>query len=247
MEPCQSPHQVGLSFAIRAVALLSLVEITAASLLAADSPLSEHMLARAVIALVAAVALLPRHTLASTRTVLPVLCWSVLCGVSIIPGLLWLEWAPGNSSRVFLLAGGCALLVFLFACFRWSLAVCFGDRRTAARVSLATLLLSLTLPLWASPLALLHGASKWFVDAIVALCPASYLAALSGMDYLRGEWMYQHAPYGSLRFDYPDPLQATLLILLLAAVFFTSARFYSPAHRSGRLPAIAPQLLEVKT
>ena len=119
----------------------------------------------------------------------------------MVPGLLWLGWTPETISRVFTLACCTALLVFMFGCLRKSLALGLGDRRTASQITLAALTLSLTLPLWAAPLAVLNGANKGFVDTIVALCPASYLASVADIDYLRGDWMYQHTPYGSLRFD----------------------------------------------
>ena len=117
----------------------------------------------------------------------------------------------------------------------------------ASQATLAALFLSLALPLWASPLATLNGASKWFIDALVAICPASYLASVAGIDYLRSDWMYQHAPYGSLRFDYPDPVHATVVIILLAAIFSARALSRLTGPGPGQILADSPQLLEVNS
>ena len=107
---------------------------------------------------------------------------------------------------------------------------------------MAVLLSSLTLPLWASSTASLDGGSKWLVDVIVGLCPASYLAGLTQIDYLRGNWLYQHTPYGSLRFDYPDPVYTTVILLLLAVLMTTLAIVRWPFNINRG----APESLETK-
>jgi hypothetical protein len=151
-----------------------------------------------------------------------------------------------DDPRIILLAGGSALLVLLFGCFGRALAFRLQDRRLAAQGSLAVMLLGLTLPLWAAPLAVIFGARQWVIDGIVALCPASYLAGLSGIDYLRGEWLYRHTPYGSLRFDYPDVANSSLVIFLLAAALFTYAGSCRSRRKAGPPATAAPQHLEIE-
>lgn len=236
----------GLWLAARAAGLLLLTEAAAAWLLAGDSTFSEAVLARALFTLFLATVLQPQPAHAGATAIPLLLLWSLLSGASLALGLLWLAGFSHYNHRLLPLAGGTALLVFLFACLRWSLAMRCKDRRIASQATLATLILSLTLPLWSAPLAVLNGASKAFVDSIVALCPLSYLAALAEVDYLRSDWMYQYAPYGSLRFDYPAPAVSTLLILLLATIFIMYANVRRAGPRTGQLPAIASPLLEMK-
>lgn len=50
-------------------------------------------------------------------------------------------------------------------------------------------------------------------NAVVALSPASYLSSLVEYDYLRSEWFYQYTPYGAMRYDYPNPIGSTVLLL----------------------------------
>lgn len=236
----------GFTLAVRGLVLLLLTQLASASLLAADSNVAEQLLARAVFTLVLGMALLPQPVPGQPPRLGLLLCWSLLSGASIAPGALWLQPDFHVANRVAVLAGGTALLVFLFGSLCWCLAGRLGDRRLAAQATLTTLLLGLTLPLWLSPLAVLHGGDKWFVDSIVALCPASYLATIIDIDFLRGDWMYRHTPYGSLRFDYPDALRASVTMLAAAAVFIGAGRFRLSSRRTDRFPVIAPQLPEPK-
>lgn len=245
MQPSHSAQGFTCALIARCLAVPLLVEAAAKGLLAVDSGFSEHIMARAVFTLILATALLPLPDPARSSTGRLLLLWSLLNGASLVAGLLWSATTTQDTVALVPLASGTALLVFLFGCLRWSLALRLADRRKAAQISLVTLLLSLTLPLWAAPLALLQGAGKWLVDTIIALCPVSYLAALAQIDYLRSDWMYRNTPYGSLRFDYPDPLYAT--IALLAALIIIRASVRLPGHDNGRLAAAAPQLLEIKS
>jgi hypothetical protein len=67
-----------------------------------------------------------------------------------------------------------------------------------------------SLPLWYGPWAELLAARSWLVDGPLALSPLGYLASMAGSDLLRGDWLYRHAAYGLLRYDYPGALTATL-------------------------------------
>lgn len=247
MKQRQAVSGYGMELALRAAVLFLLTEFAAACLLNADSAYPEQLLARAVLTLLLATLLLPQPSLSIPPRIGPLVFWSLLSGVSLISAFLWLPERNVLDPRIFLLAGGAALLVFMFSCFSRALAFHLQDRRLAARGSLAILLLGLTLPLWASPLAVIVGARQWFVDSIVALCPASYLARLAGIDYLRGDWMYRHTPYGSLRFDYPGVVSSSIVILILAALFFTYAGSCLSRRKAGPPATAAPKLLEIKS
>ena len=246
MEQRQASSGYGMELAIRAAVLFLLTLLAAAWLLPTDSAHPDQLLASAVLSLVLAILLLPQPSLSTPPRFGPLLLWSLLSGVSLIGTLLWLPEGNPLDPRVALLGGGDALLVLLFACFGRALAFRLEDRRLAARGSLAALLLGLTLPLWASPLAVIFGARQWLIDSIVALCPASYLARLAGIDYLRGDWMYRHTPYGSLRFDYPDAVSSSLVILILAALFFAYAGSCLSRRKAGPPATAAPQHLEIE-
>lgn len=245
MEQRQAIVGFGRELTLRGAALFLLTEI-AATLIAADADYPDQLLARAVLTLLVATLLSPPASLSKPMLIAPLLFWSLFSGVSLSCGLLW--QSPGNplDARAFLLAGGTAVLVLLFTCLGRALAFRLEDRRTGARGSLAILLLGLTLPLWAAPLAVMSGARQWFVDSIVSLCPASYLASLAGIDYLRGDWMYRNAPYGGLRFDYPDAVYSTVIILLLSGVLFTYAGSCLSRRQADPPQVAAPEILEIK-
>jgi hypothetical protein len=236
----------GLLLTGRGVILVASTELAAAYFITADSPISEQLLMRGVFTLILAILLLPEPELGKRPGVSLPISWSLLSGASVFVGLMWMPGISTSLSTALLLAMGTAALVLLFASLSLVLAYHFNDRRRASRFTLATLLLCLTLPLWAAPVAALYGSSKWLVDTVVALCPVSYLAALAKIDYLRGNWLYLHAPYGSLRFDYPDPVRATFLIVILSALTSILGRFQRLGLRPNKLPSVLSEPLEIK-
>jgi len=236
----------GMELAIRGAILFLLSLLTAAWLLPADSAYTDQLLERAVLHLLLAILLLPQPAITAPPRIGLLVVWPLLTGVSFTGNLLWLPESSLHDPRIFLLAGGDALLVLLFGCFGGALAFRLQDRRLAAQSCLAVMLLGLTLPLWAAPLAVIFGARQWVVDSIVALCPASYLAGLAGIDYLRGDWLYRYTPYGSLRFDYPDAASSSIVICILAAALFTYAGSCRSRRKAGPPATAAPQHLEIE-
>jgi len=85
----------------------------------------------------------------------------------------------------------------------------------AHRVVLVVLLLSVSAPLWLSPLCATL-ASQSITDLVLAVSPIGYLASLTDFDPLRSTWFYTNTPMGGLRYDYPNPV-------LLTAVYWSLA------------------------
>ena len=221
---------------VRAVALLLSVELAAALLLADGAVLSERLMLRAVAVLVLALLLMPYPDLGEPLRVGQLARWGVLSAAALVAGTILFGVAPVFTRMVWLLAAGTALLVCLFGGISLRLALWLGDRRKASHSALGILMLSLSVPLWLSPIAALFGATRWLVDAVIALSPASYLAALAGIDYLRSDWFYQHTPYGGLRYDYPDPFYLSLGILLSLAIILAPALRRVPESSFSDLP-----------
>lgn len=195
------------------------VGLAALATVSLSSPLPlrpmEWLLTCATLTLVFSVFFFPLPVHPGPRAPALVLAWAALMStvIVVLGGSQGMLSAPGGNG--WLLAMGAGLLAAVFASLALFLAAWLDDRRGAARATLAVLLVSLAAPLWASPLIVMFGSSKWFVDALVALCPVSYLASLADIDYLRGDWFYRNTPYGGLRYDYPDPLA---LLFILAAM-----------------------------
>lgn len=223
-----------LPLVARVLALPVLVELAARGL-PADTPFAaESILWRAALVVLLALLMLPqppRHWRRGPAAA-ALLAWAAYCallvpvGVPGEPASLWLSPALWHTTL------GTALLIALFAALTVFLAQRLGDRRIAARIGLGTLLMSMTLPLWASPFVTLFGATRALVNAVVALCPVSYLAALAGVDYLRSDWFYRHTPFGGLRYDYPQAAYLSVFILLLLALLLSAGK-----RRRDRLPA----------
>jgi hypothetical protein len=234
----------GWLLAGRGIALILLAELAAIIVSSGEWLLSGQLLFRGVITLVLAVVLMPSQGRGEPPAIAIPLVWSLLSAIALLCGLVGVSTVRVSSGTALALAQGIAVLVFLFGCWSFTLAYYFNDRRLAARITLVILLLCLTLPLWAAPFAALYGASQWLVDTIVALCPISYLAALTEIDYLRGIWFYQHTPYGSLKYDYPNPAYTTILILLSSLSITFLTRFSWPGRRLRKLTETNTQPLE---
>lgn len=226
---------------VRTLALLLALELSLLLLLSPEAPLSERMLFRAAVLLVLAMMLFPFSTLTMSGGSVQSALWSVAVSAVFLAGVALSDSAALATIDVWLLAAGTGLLACLFGSISSGLAALLEDRRAASRITLTALLLSLSLPLWSSPIAALFGACRWLVDLLVALCPMAYLASLAGIDYLRGDWFYQHTPYGGLRYDYPDPLLLSGTIVLLIAVLWRFTRRWT-APSSITSPANSMEL-----
>jgi uncharacterized membrane protein YhaH (DUF805 family) len=208
------------------LALMGFVELAVGLLIGGEATPSEYLLLRATLVLVLAVQLQPRQTAPGPVAIRASLLWSILCGVVLLAGH---ELSVGGALRslpVVLVAAGTGLLVYLFSGAAQLLSQRLHDRRRASRICLLVLLLSVSLPLWAAPLAT-FGSATVLVDAIIALCPVSYLATLADIDYLRGAWPYQYLPYGGLRYNYADPALMTMALLAGAALITAPGVFRS--------------------
>jgi hypothetical protein len=223
----------GVLLLAHCLALMVLVELGLGLLIGAEATPSERLLLRATFILVLAVQLQPRPWAPRFVAIRLSLLWSILCGVALLAGQELSVGGALHSPPVLLMATGTVVLVWLFSSATLVLSQVLNDRRRASRIGLLVLLLSVSLPLWAAPLAA-FGIATVVVDAIIALCPVSYLATLADIDYLRGAWSYQFLPYGGLRYNYADPVLVTLA--LLAGVALSTALSVS----SSRLPTYKP-------
>lgn len=216
---------------VRVLVLLLTAELTGALLLSDGAVASQRLMLRSVVVLVCAVLLLPFPGRGGWSGVALVAWWSALGAVALLSGTALAGGVELVARReVWLVAVGLALLIALFSSIACALAHWLSDRRAAAHGVLGLLLLSLTLPLWLSPMVGLFGATRWLVDTVISLCPLTYLATLADIDYLRSDWFYQHTPYGGLRYDYPDPAYLSMAILLLLAAMLALAWRRVPAY-----------------
>ena len=204
--------------------LVVLTELAAGLWSGAETTASEQLLLRATLILFIAVQLQPRPTASGPLAMGLALLWSIGCGLALLVGMVGMVGSePGfgdalSSAPVLLVATGTSLLVLLFSSATQLLSQVLNDRRRASRLCMLVLLLSVSIPLWAAPFAML-GITPWFADAVIALCPLSYLATLAEIDYLRAAWPYQYLPYGGLRYDYANPVLVTLALLAAMALF----------------------------
>jgi hypothetical protein len=209
--------QIGLLLAGRWLALVLVTEVLAALLLGVDAAASVQVLLRATIILFLGTHILPRPQPEETVDFGSLALWCLMCALALPAGVALAGGELFRVQHLLPMAGGVALLVLMFCTVSLQLGRWLNDRRLAARICTAALLLSLSLPLWAAPLAL-YGIGDFALDTIIALCPVSYLATLAEIDYLRSDWWYRHMPYGGLRYNYADPLVLTLVMLSSVAV-----------------------------
>ncbi len=227
--------------ALDSVARAVLLTLFLAAIIALSQGMpSDRLMLAAAVAVPAAVLLSPAASRDSQGPPWSLLLWVALV-LPALPAALALTGVPGAATaRLWALAAACSLLVWVCGCIALLLTRRLGDRRTASRAVLPGLLWLFALPLWSAPLVALAGSPRWLVDAVIALCPVSFLAAAADIDYLRGAWFYRHAPYGALRYDYPDAaLYAALLLLLSALLLFArgvagggQSRSHSPLELS---------------
>lgn len=112
----------------------------------------------------------------------------------------------------------CAI-VFCLGMLLWSLAQLFRvifpaseDTRTAV-VLLAAIAGSA--PIWLGPVVDLYQPGSLFVNLAVSATPLTHVSVAAEYDYLRGDWLYRHSPFGSLPFVYPGFGGITVCYLLL--------------------------------
>jgi hypothetical protein len=226
-----------VSVAVVYPAILLLLVHLLAGWLAANSTPSEAFLLRAVLILLLGLQLMPAAPLEAPLPGGHIALWSALCGVVFLAGLALDGFSPGALAALVPMAGGLVLLLMLFGSLAALLSQLCRDRRIGSRLCTIALLLTISLPLWASPLVQTAAGGK-MTDLIIALCPVSYLAVLADVDFLRSEWWYRHMPYGGMRYSYPDALPLTLAALAaLAAIATLGMRQAGPeGFRFPRFP-----------
>ena len=216
--------------------LLLLVQILT-GWLAPEATLSEAFLLRAVLILLLGVQLMPAPPRGAPLPGGAIALWSAFCGLVFLAGLALDGFSPQALAALLPMTGGLVLLLMLFGNLAALLSQLYRDRRVGSRLCLVALLLTISLPLWASPL-VQTAAGENLTDVIIALCPVSYLAVLADVDFLRGEWWYRHMPYGGMRYSYPGALPLTAAALAaLAAITTLGTRLASPGRfRFPRFP-----------
>ena len=218
------------------LAILFLLVHVLSGWLAADSTPSEVFLLRAGLVLLPGVQLMPAPAVGAPLPVGHIALWSIFCGLVFFAGLALDGFSSQALAALVPMTGGLVLLLMLFGSLAALLSQLYRDRRVGSRLCLVGLLLATSLPLWASPLVQAAGGGR-LTDVVIALCPVSYLAVLAEVDFLRGEWLYRHMPYGGMRYSYPDALPLTLAVLAaLAAIATIGVRL--TGSTSFRLPGI---------
>jgi hypothetical protein len=118
--------------------------------------------------------------------------------------------APGTSTPA---AAGLGLMAALITALVGSigrlLAPACADGHAAIAGPAAGLALLAAAPLWLGPVIARTEPAQWVSDAVIALSPLTHLSLPAQADYLRSDWFYRHAPFGGLRYDYPNPATVT--------------------------------------
>ncbi len=175
--------------------------------------------------LVAVLSVVVGHLSWPARTRGGALAWPALIAVSAVTVMLL---AVGASRADAVVVAALALGVALVSAALEAVAalLCTLGAAPAAASGVALLLLGIfaASPVWLGPWAEVTGHVQ-AANVVVAVSPLSYLAALAQYDYLRGQWFYAHSPLGSLRFDYPGVLAASMAWAALAALCRGLARF----------------------
>jgi hypothetical protein len=211
---------------------LAAVGIVLASVIAAEPLVRSAQLtvSAGAVAAGAWIALAGEVLAAGRATIRAALVWSALAAVATVV----VAAADGLDAALLAVAAGAALLV---ACFGLLLAwvhTCTRDAATASAICITLAGLAGAAPLWLGPIAESFAERTALVNAIVAVSPLTYLAALADFDYLRATWFYEHSALGALRYEYPSVwLQSVLYALPLAAVAALGLRA-NRSHPSSR-------------
>lgn len=169
----------------------------------------------AAIALFSGIWFCPVFIAGAVTRVSATIAWSVTLPLAIAAATAATTAIP--LSRIAYPAGA-AILILIAA----SLAIQWADTRgwREARTGLVLLFaISITSCVWLGPAAELAAARPWIASLIVNLNPASFLAVAAGHDYLLDTWLYQHAAFGSLRYQYWPLSLFVGLSLVVAATF----------------------------
>jgi hypothetical protein len=100
-----------------------------------------------------------------------------------------------------------AVVVFCLGLLAWSLTQflqCLFPARQTPHIFVVLLIACLgAAPIWLGPLMDIYQPGDRVIDGIVSMTPLTHVAVAAQYDYLRGEWLYQNSPFGSLHFVYP--------------------------------------------
>jgi hypothetical protein len=229
------PTPIGLPRSARwalCCAALAAVGIVLPSVIAAEPLVRSALLAvtAGAVAAGAWIALVGEALAAGRATIRAALLWSALAAVATVGVAV----ADGLDAAMLAVAAGAALLVACFGLLlAWSYA-CTRDAATASAISITLAGLACAAPIWLGPIAESFAERTAVVNAIVAVSPLTYLAALADFDYLRATWFYEHSALGALRYEYPSVwLQSVLYALPLAAAATLELRA-NRSHPSSR-------------
>jgi hypothetical protein len=208
-----------------ALATLALGELAALGILRGGPvPATAEALALAGATLIAALWVAPDARAVRYAHLAPALARSVAAGaaagVLIVANVGW-QLGP---ARVLGLTLGVAVLALTFASAMRVVGDLTGSvPRGRLAIGLGVALTG-TAPVWLGPALERLEASQTIVDAIVAASPLTYLAVMSGYDYLHQQWFYVHSPVASLRFAYPAPITSTAGYLAIALALLSADR-----------------------
>lgn len=94
-------------------------------------------------------------------------------------------------------------------------------------------------PVWLGPAVDIYQPDDTLIDGIVSITPLTHLSVALEYDYLRGEWLYRHSPFGSLRYVYPGfhaiVAAYILSVFVLRIILWRIAR-RRPALKDGDPP-----------
>jgi hypothetical protein len=142
------------------------------------------------------------------------LAWSALLAAGLLGHALLVAAA---TAPLLVLAGGVWLLSLTAHSLVFRFAAPSSENSPVLAVCVFVTLCAL--PVWLGPwieaLAVSHPA---VLQALLWLCPLTYLAVLFEYDVLREQWFYQHTPFGLLRYDYPAAGWASLCWAGVAAL-----------------------------
>jgi hypothetical protein len=200
LQGCVAGTLLGASAALLALAVL-------------DIPIAAQGMQVAAIALLSGIWFCPNITAPAAMRVAASVVWSIALPLTIAAVT---AAATAITISHIALPVAAAILTLLVASLMVALADAHGWRE--ARTGLVLLLaISMTSCLWLGPAAELAAAKPWMASLIVNLNPATFLAVADGHDYLLDTWLYQHAAFGSLRYQY-WPLSLFVGLNLVAAL-----------------------------
>lgn len=173
----------------------------------------------------------------SCRKAASLLLWSLLAasGFFLLTTVLHDLTGLQQSLR---LAAGVFVLVFMFSSLYLLLQAMLADDAATSMLVVLFIVASSTSVLWLGPVAERLSGDQNLVDNIVSISPLTYLAVLADYDYLRGTWFYQHSSFGSLRFNYPAALTATIAYMVFTGLLLATRRIILRRH--GRIAECLP-------